>query len=68
MPNPMKGFGVPREDMWVANRIIPKAIAGAPYFYYENVVLTLKGVWRTILWFLYDTVPNYRLQVLLCSS
>lgn len=47
LPNPMIGFGIPT-GAWQSNRNLPKAAVEAPYFYFENVALTPKGVWDTI--------------------
>ncbi|XP_062022922.1 DNA (cytosine-5)-methyltransferase DRM2-like [Rosa rugosa] len=58
LPNPMIGFGIPT-GAWKSNRILPKAAIGPPYFYYENVALTPKGVWDTISKFLYDVPPEF---------
>ncbi|XP_040375572.1 DNA (cytosine-5)-methyltransferase DRM2-like [Rosa chinensis] len=57
LPNPMVGFGTP--DLCQIYQNLPKAAAGPPYFYYENVALTRKGVWSTMSCFLYDMKPEF---------
>ncbi|KAL6983713.1 DNA (cytosine-5)-methyltransferase drm2 [Sarracenia purpurea var. burkii] len=59
LPNPMIGFGVPGDPFCTVRRTLPEAAAGPPYFYYENVALTPKGVWSTISRFLYDIAPEF---------
>ncbi|KAI3730916.1 hypothetical protein L1987_62096 [Smallanthus sonchifolius] len=59
LPNPMIGFGVPRESFQVVHRTLPKEAIGPPYFLYENVALTPKGVWNTIKSFLYEIEPEF---------
>lgn len=59
LPNPMIGFGLPNQRTYMANRKIPEAAIGPPYFYYENVALAPKGVWETISRFLYDIEPEF---------
>lgn len=59
LPNPMIGFGVPGESLSIVSRTLPKAAFGPPYFYYENVALTPKGVWCKISRFLYDIEPEF---------
>lgn len=60
LPKDMIGFGVPDHSKppWV-RRTLPEAAIGPPYFYYENVALTPKGVWETISRFLYDIEPEF---------
>ncbi|XP_061998856.1 DNA (cytosine-5)-methyltransferase DRM2-like [Rosa rugosa] len=57
-PNPMNGFGTPA-DLCQIHRTLPEAATKPPYFYYENVALTPKGVWSTISRFLYDVKPEF---------
>ncbi|GAB2262519.1 hypothetical protein Droror1_Dr00003516 [Drosera rotundifolia] len=59
LPNPMIGYGVPGRGSSVTERKIPEEAIGPPYFYYENVALTPKGVWNTISKFLYDIEPEF---------
>ncbi|CAM8955331.1 unnamed protein product [Rhodiola kirilowii] len=59
LPKPMIGFGVPTESFETVHRTIPEAAKGPPYFYYENVALTPKGVWNTISRFLFDIEPEF---------
>ncbi|KAF2286679.1 hypothetical protein GH714_023514 [Hevea brasiliensis] len=42
--------------------------ADPPYFYYENVALTPKGVWSTISRFLYDVEPEFVDSVYFCAT
>ncbi|KAH9602230.1 hypothetical protein KSS87_003316 [Heliosperma pusillum] len=58
LPNNMIGFGVPGCSR-VSKRDIPKLALGPPYFYYENVACTPKGVWEEISRFLYDITPEF---------
>ena len=51
---PTIGFGVP-----TIHRTLPKAAIEPPHFYYENVALAHKGIWTTILRFLYDVEPEF---------
>lgn len=59
IPNPMIGFSLPFDKRIPHNRKLPEAAIGPPYFYYENVALTPKGVWETISRFLYDIFPEF---------
>lgn len=59
LPNPMVGFGLPMDPRRQLYRDIPKEAEGPPYFFYENVALTPKGVWQTISRFLYGIPPEY---------
>ncbi|XP_078149863.1 DNA (cytosine-5)-methyltransferase DRM2-like [Carex rostrata] len=59
LPSPMVGFGLPMDPMRQLYRDIPKEAQGPPYFFYENVALTPKGVWQTISRFLYGITPEY---------
>ncbi|KAL6007033.1 DNA (cytosine-5-)-methyltransferase [Asimina triloba] len=59
IPTDMVGFGVPDEPRARTQRTIPDAATGPPYFYYDNVALAPKGVWRTISRFLYDIEPEF---------
>ncbi|XP_047973518.1 DNA (cytosine-5)-methyltransferase DRM2 [Salvia hispanica] len=60
LPNPMIGFGVPSmQPPERVHRSLPLEARGPPYFYYENVALTPKGVWDTISRFLYDIEPEF---------
>ncbi|XP_043725115.1 DNA (cytosine-5)-methyltransferase DRM2-like [Telopea speciosissima] len=68
LPNPMLGFGVPGEPALMIHRTLPEAAIGSPYFYYENVALAPKGVWRTISRFLYDIEPEFVDSQHLCAT
>ncbi|KAF3773533.1 DNA cytosine-5-methyltransferase DRM2 [Nymphaea thermarum] len=57
--NPMTGFGLPNEPNVRRFRKLPDIVIGPPFFYYENVALTPKGVWETISRFLYDIEPEF---------
>ncbi|XP_058088162.1 DNA (cytosine-5)-methyltransferase DRM2-like isoform X2 [Magnolia sinica] len=59
IPANMTGFGVPDDPWTMTKRKIPEAAIGPPYFYYENVASTPKGVWKTISRFLYDIEPEF---------
>lgn len=59
IPNPMIGFSLPNDNRIPHKRKLPEAAIGPPYFYYENVALTPKGVWETISRFLYDIFPEF---------
>ncbi|KAL3520281.1 hypothetical protein ACH5RR_018430 [Cinchona calisaya] len=61
LPKPMVGFGLPTDDQskMVRERALPEQALGPPFFYYENVALTPKGVWDTISRFLYDVPPEF---------
>ena len=56
---PMIGFGVLNESHPKIHRTLPEAAIRPPYFYYENVALTPKGIWATISRFLYDVEPEF---------
>ncbi|KAL6961846.1 DNA (cytosine-5)-methyltransferase drm2 [Sarracenia purpurea var. burkii] len=68
LPNPMIGFGVPNEPYPAFHRSLPEAAIGPPYFYYENVALTPKGVWDTIKRFLYDVEPEFVDSKYFCAA
>ncbi|KAI3817542.1 hypothetical protein L1987_11337 [Smallanthus sonchifolius] len=68
LPNPMIGFGVPRESFQVVHRTLPKEAIGPPYFFYENVALTPKGVWNTIKSFLYEIEPEFVDSRFFCAA
>lgn len=59
LPNPMIGYGTPTFQSERIHRSLPEEARGPPYFYYENVALTPKGVWDTISRFLYDIEPEF---------
>ncbi|KAK8710240.1 hypothetical protein V6N13_145574 [Hibiscus sabdariffa] len=59
LPNPMIGFGIPTESGRITRITLPEAAAGPPYFYFENVALAPKGVWRTMSRFLYEVEPEF---------
>ncbi|KAK9063452.1 hypothetical protein SSX86_017322 [Deinandra increscens subsp. villosa] len=68
LPNPMIGFGVPRFSCQVVNRDLPKEAIGPPYFFYENVALTPKGVWATIQSHLYEIKPEFVDSNFFCAA
>lgn len=68
LPKPMIGFGVPTEPCAPFSRNLPEAAIGPPYFYYENVALTPKGVWDTIKRFLYDVEPEFVDSKFFCAA
>ncbi|XP_038980928.1 DNA (cytosine-5)-methyltransferase DRM2-like isoform X2 [Phoenix dactylifera] len=68
LPKPMVGFGLPNQRMTLANRKIPEAATGPPYFYYENVALAPKGAWETISRFLYDIEPEFVDSKYFCAA
>ncbi|XP_074330180.1 DNA (cytosine-5)-methyltransferase DRM2-like isoform X4 [Apium graveolens] len=55
----MTGFGVPNDGIKTAHREIPAAGKGPPYFYYENMACTPKGVWEKMSRFLYKIEPEF---------
>ncbi|KAL5717694.1 DNA (cytosine-5)-methyltransferase drm2 [Ranunculus cassubicifolius] len=55
----MIGFGVPDILRPISHRKIPEAAVGPPYFYYENVAYTPKGVWSKISSFLFEVEPEF---------
>ncbi|PIN21841.1 DNA (cytosine-5-)-methyltransferase [Handroanthus impetiginosus] len=59
LPSLMIGFGVPSDQPEYIHRSLPEEARGLPYFYYENVALTPKGVWDTISRFLYEVEPEF---------
>ncbi|XP_071710436.1 DNA (cytosine-5)-methyltransferase DRM2-like [Rutidosis leptorrhynchoides] len=58
-PKPMIGFGVPSKPNVKTHRNLSNEAIVPPFFYYENVALTPKGVWDTISRFLYDIEPEF---------
>ncbi|XP_058778649.1 DNA (cytosine-5)-methyltransferase DRM2-like [Vicia villosa] len=69
LPNPMVGFGIPTDpNSIITYRRLPHDASGPPYFYYENVALTPKGVWQTISRFLYDVEPEYVDSKYFCAA
>ncbi|KAF9601578.1 hypothetical protein IFM89_020434 [Coptis chinensis] len=59
IPKFMIGFGVPNEPRPIFQRKLPDAAIEPPYFYFENVACTLKGIWSTISRFLYEIEPEF---------
>lgn len=53
------GFGVPGYPVGQCQRQLNMFAEGPPYFYFENVASTPKGVWETISRFLYDIEPEF---------
>ncbi|XP_039142282.1 DNA (cytosine-5)-methyltransferase DRM2-like isoform X3 [Dioscorea cayenensis subsp. rotundata] len=68
IPMPMIGFSVPNQKTQLAHRKLPEAAIGPPYFYYENVALTPKGVWDTMSRFLYDIEPEFVDSKYFCAA
>ncbi|KAF5792179.1 putative DNA (cytosine-5-)-methyltransferase [Helianthus annuus] len=69
LPNPMIGYGIPSESsVTPPHRELAAAAIGPPYFYYENVALTPKGVWDTISRFLYDVQPEFVDSKYFCAA
>ncbi|KAL3523195.1 hypothetical protein ACH5RR_016029 [Cinchona calisaya] len=70
LPKPMVGFGLPTDDYSkiVRERTLPEQAMGPPFFYYENVALTPKGVWDTISRFLYDIPPEFVDSKYFCAA
>ncbi|XP_028754434.1 DNA (cytosine-5)-methyltransferase DRM2-like [Neltuma alba] len=59
IPNPMTGLSTPNEFCPIVERKLPEIVNGPPYFYYENVAITPKGVWSKISRFLYEVEPEF---------
>ncbi|VAI61655.1 unnamed protein product [Triticum turgidum subsp. durum] len=59
LPNPMVGFNLPGYRRPSVMRMLPQQAIGPPFFYYENVARTPRGVWETISRFLYDIEPEF---------
>ncbi|CAL9230284.1 unnamed protein product [Arabidopsis halleri] len=68
LPNPMIGFGVPNEPGLITHRSLPELARGPPFFYYENVALTPKGVWETISRHLFDIPPEFVDSKYFCAA
>lgn len=68
LPNPMIGFGVPNEAMFITHRDLPALARAPPYFYYENVACAPKGVWETISSHLYDIAPEFVDSKYICAA
>jgi len=68
LPKPMAGFNLPNGLRSVNNRLLPGPAIGPPYFYYENVALAPKGVWRKISRFLYDIDPEFVDSKYFCAA
>lgn len=68
LPNPMIGFGIPSLQPERVQRSLSEEARGPPYFYYENVALTPKGVWDTISRFLYDIEPEFVDSKFFCAT
>ncbi|KAL5711187.1 DNA (cytosine-5)-methyltransferase drm2 [Ranunculus cassubicifolius] len=59
IPKPMVGFGIPTHPSPTFRRTLPEAAVGPPYFYYENVAMTPRGVWTQISRFLFEIKPEF---------
>ena len=59
LPNPMVGFNLPSDRLRSVKRRLSEKAIGPPFFYYENVALAPRGVWRTISRTLYDIEPEF---------
>lgn len=68
LPNVMIGFGTPNELCLMVERKLPEIGAGPPYFYYENVAFTPKGVWSKISRFLYEIEPEFVDSKFFCAA
>ncbi|KAH6758535.1 domains rearranged methyltransferase 2 [Perilla frutescens var. frutescens] len=68
LPNPMIGYGTPTLQPERIHRSLPVEARGPPYFYYENVALTPKGVWDTISRFLFDIEPEFVDSKYFCAA
>ncbi|XP_027185606.1 DNA (cytosine-5)-methyltransferase DRM1-like [Coffea eugenioides] len=70
LPKPMVGFGLPTDDQSsiVRERTLPEQALGPPYFYYENVALTPKGVWDEISKCLYYVEPEFVDSKYFCAA
>lgn len=68
LPNPMIGFGVPNESVFITHRSLPALARAPPYFYYENVACAPKGVWETISSHLYDIAPEFVDSKYICAA
>lgn len=74
LPKPMVGFGLPPDfgirdsSLVIQKRNLPEEAMGPPYFYYENVALTPKGVWDTISRFLYNIEPEFVDSKYFCAA
>ncbi|KAI9111414.1 hypothetical protein K1719_017104 [Acacia pycnantha] len=68
LPNPMIGFSTPNEFCPIIERKLPEIADGPPYFYYENVALTPKGVWSKISRFLYEVEPEFVDSKFFCAA
>ncbi|KAG2245317.1 hypothetical protein Bca4012_024198 [Brassica carinata] len=68
LPNPMIGFGVPNESVFITHRSLPALARAPPYFYYENVALAPTGVWETISRHLYDVAPEFVDSKYICAA
>ena len=68
LPNPMIGFGVPNEAVFITHRSLPALARAPPYFYYENVACAPTGVWETISSHLYDVLPDFVDSKSICAA
>ncbi|KAJ4957976.1 hypothetical protein NE237_025087 [Protea cynaroides] len=68
LPKLMIGFGVPNMPRTVFHREILSEAIGPPYFYFENVALTPKGVWDTMSRFLYEIEPEFVDSMYFCAA
>ncbi|KAL2662296.1 hypothetical protein AAZV13_02G032400 [Glycine max] len=62
------GLGIFNEASQVISRKFPREVANKPYFYFENVALAPKGVWKTISRFLYEIEPEYVDSKYFCAA
>nr|AOS89824.1 domains rearranged methyltransferase 1 [Phalaenopsis aphrodite subsp. formosana] len=67
IPKPMVGFGLPNQTC-ITQRTLPDEAIGPPYFYYENIALTPKGVWETISRILYNIKPEFVDSKYFCAA
>ncbi|KAM3295423.1 hypothetical protein ACQJBY_037989 [Aegilops geniculata] len=68
LPNPMVGFNLPSDRLRSVKRRLSEQAVGPPFFYYENVALAPRGVWRTISRTLYDIEPEFVDSKYLCAA
>ncbi|PWA38701.1 hypothetical protein CTI12_AA579010 [Artemisia annua] len=64
----MVGYGVPHESFRVVARELPEIAMGPPFFFYENVAQTPKGVWNKIKSALYEIEPEFIDSKFFCAA
>ena len=68
LPKPMVDFNLSNGLRSVNNILLFGPAIGPPYFYYENVALTPKGVWGKISRFLFDIDPKFVDSKYFCAA